>query len=724
MADQKRLGELRAQEVSNQLSGMVALTGAAKGLFSEHSKGYKAMAAAEKALTIIQLARTAVDVAGGAARMFASLGPFAFPAVAAMLGVMASLGFGGGGSSKMPATNTGTGTVLGDASAKSESLKRSIEGLKDIDTLMLGYSRQMAASLHSIESQIGGFATLLVRQGDKINASGGIVDNFKMDAVGSVLSKIPLIGGILGGLFGTKTTIKQSGLYGGAQSIEDILNGGFDASYYSVINRKKKAFGVTYSNKTQTKYSEADPLLENQFTLILRQFNDAIVAAAGPLGYATDEIQKRLNGFVLSLGKIDLKGLTGAEIQEKLNAVFGAAADQMAVAAFGGLERFQKVGEGMFETLVRVASTVESVTASLQMLGTATGALSIDMKMALADQFDSVGDFTNAISGYFEAYFTKEEQAAARTAQFADVFQSLGMAMPSTLAAFRALVEAQDLTTAAGQAIYATLLQLAPAFADLQAAMNNAKSAAEIASERQDLQRQLLEVRGDKAAIRALELAGLDESNRVLQQQIWALQDAKEAADAADQLRQAWVSVGDGIMDEVKRIRGITDGTGAGGYASLLGEFNAATAAARAGDQDAAGKLVSLSQALLNAASLSATSKQELDRVKAQTAASLEQTHAIIAALGGVAMVGGSSAGSTGAALAAAATAQAATPTASNDNLAAELRALRQEVAQMRSENTAGHAANASNTGAIKRKLDDVTAASGGEAISVVGAAA
>jgi hypothetical protein len=221
----------------------------------------------------------------------------------------------------------------------------------------------------------------------------------------------------------------------------------------------------------------------------------------------------------------------------------------------------------------------------------------------------------------------------------------MGVSMPSTLAGFRALVEAQDLTTAAGQATYAALLQLAPAFADLQAAMNGAKSAADIASERQDLQRQLLELQGNTSAIRALDLANMDQSNRALQQQIWALQDAKAAAEAADQLREAWASVGDSIMDEVKRIRGITDGTGAGSFATLQGEFNALTIAARGGDQDAAGKLVSLSQSLLNAASLSATSKQELDRVKAQTAASLEQTHAIIAALSGTAAAASSSTG-------------------------------------------------------------------------------
>jgi len=732
------------------------MTHAAKGFFREGSDGYKALETAEKAFRAVEFAlsvramaqdaiETASSIAKSGARtatkaveaVVSAISSLPFPlnlaAGAATIAALASIGVAVagsfGGSNSLPKSNDGSGTVLGDVTAKSDSIKRAIESLKEVDTVMLGYSRQMAASLSSIEDQIGGFAALVLRTGD-VNASQGVAEGFKTSGVGSILSNIPIIGGLLGSLFGTKTKVVASGLYGDAQSLGDILAGGFDASYYSDIQKKKKFFGITTSTKYRTQFADADAGLENQFTLILREFNDAILAAAGPLGLATDAIQQKLNGFVVNIGKIDLQGLTGEEIEEKLTAVFGAAADQMAQAAFPGIERFQQVGEGLFETLVRVSSTVESVTSTLTTLGSSASLMGIDMKMALAGQFESLSDFTDAAGSYFETYYTAAEQAAARTAQFTDVFESLGLTMPSSLAGFRALVEAQDLTTAAGQATYATLLQLSPAFADLQSALNGAKSAADILSERQDLEKQLLELQGNTAAIREMELAQLDESNRALQQQIWALQDAKEAAEAADQLRQAWSSIGDSILDEVNRIRGITDGSSGGSFAILMGQFNDATAAARAGDQDAAGQLVSLSQSLLNAASLSATSRQELDRIKAMTAASLEETYAVIAALGGVAGVatsGGAilSGGPEAATLAAAAsTAQAAPAAASNDNLAAELRALREEVAQMRSENNSGHAANASNTGAIKRKFDDVTADSGGQAISVAGVAA
>lgn len=721
------------------------MTAAAKGFFKEGSSGYKALETAEKtfravefALSVRAMAQDAVETASSIAKSGARTAVAATEAVvnaikslpfplnlaagAATVAALASIGIAVGGafagSNKRPTSNTGTGTVFGDSDAKSESIKRAIDSLKEVDVLMLSTSRGMAASLRSIDSQIGGFAALVVRAGD-VNASGGVDTGFKANAIGSVLGSIPLVGGILKSLFGTKTTVVGSGLFGGPQALADILGGGFDADYYSDVQKKKKFLGLTTSTKYSTQYSDADPGLENQFTLILRSFNDAITAAAGPLGAATQDIQSRLNGFVLNIGKIDLQGLTGEEIQEKLSAVFGAAADKMALAAFPGMERFQQVGEGAFETLVRVASTVEAVTATFDQLGFGARALGIDAKMAVAAQFDSVSDMTSAVQSYFEDFYTKEEQAAARTAQFAKVFGSLNLAMPSTLASFRALVDAQDLTTAAGQSTYATLLQLAPAFADLKTSMDGAKSAADILTERQDLERRILELRGDTGALRALELAKLDASNRALQEQIYAIEDAQEAARAADELRQAWTSVGDSIMDEVRRIRGLTGAGQDGSFASLMGQFNAANTAARGGDQDAAKSLPGLSQALLRAAELAAASRQELERVQGQTAATLEATYAAIQAMTGT------SPASDASTLAAAATAAQAAPTnaAANDDLVAEVKALRTEVVGLRADANAGLAATAGNTGAIKKHLDNVTGDSGGNAISTVAAA-
>jgi len=785
-------------------------TSAAKGFFKEGSSGYQALATAEKAFRLVQFAmsvraiaqdaiETGSKIANSVARIAVgateavvnAIKSLPFPlniaagaaTVAALAGIGVSVAgsFGGGGKNNLAPTNTGTGTVLGDSSAKSESIRNAIDALKDVDTVMLSYSRAMAASLKSIDSQIGGVATLVVRAGN-IDANAGVNTGFKSNAtatmagigmaiggpigagIGAVLTKIPVIGSILSGLFGTKTSVIGNGLSGGPQSVGSILNSGFDASYYSDVKKKSSFLGISTGTKYSTQYGAADAGLEKQFTLILRQFNDAIVASAGPLGAATGDIQNRLNSFVVNIGKIDLKDLTGEQIQEKLTAIFGAAADGMAAAAFPAVAQFQKVGEGTFETLVRVASTVEAVGASLDLLGNSAQTMGIAAKLGLADQFDSVSALTTAADAYFQSFYTKEEQAAAKTAQFAGVFSSLGMAMPETLAGFRQLVEAQDLTSAAGQATYATLLQLAPAFADLQASMEGAKSAADIASERQDLQRQLLELRGDTAALRALDLAKLDASNRDLQQEIYAVQDAQAAASAAKTLADAWTSVGDSIMDEVNRIRGVTDAAGGNGFAALQGQFNAASTAARGGDQDAAKTLPALSQALLTAAGEQATSRQELERVRFMTAASLEATYGVINALGNgtttptteqmtsrqeldrvqaindasrqaaygvVSALAAGTAASGGVAtpidtmITAANVATGKAPAPANDDLiVSAIEALQEEVAGLRRENSSAQTEIARNTKGIDRKLDDVTADHNGMAFSVGNASA
>ncbi len=717
------------------------LTSAAKGFFDEKSKGYAALQTAEKAFRAVEFAlsvrsmaqdvietgskiassgaRAAANAVEAVAKAIASL-PFpaniaagaATAAALAAIGISIVGGFGGS-KSNLERPNEGTGTVFGDPSAKSESLKRSIDALREVDLLTSVYAREMASSLRSIESSIGGFAAQILRAGD-VNADVKVNEGFQKNLVGSVLSKIPLIGGILGGLFGSKTEVTGSGLYAKGQTLDSILRGGFDASYYSDVKKSSKFLGITTGSKTSTQYTGASGELEGQFTLILRQFNDAITAAADPLGQSADAFQSRLNGFVVNIGKVDLKGLTGEQIEEKLEAIFGAAADNMANAAFPGLSRFQRAGEGAFETLTRVASTVEAVTTALSLMGGSSRDLGIDIKVALADQFDSVSDFTSAVSAYADAFYTQEEKQAAQAAQMNRVFASLGLSMPGSLAAFRNLVEAQDLATVSGRSTYAALLNLAPAFADLEKAMDGAKSAADVLAERQDLDRQLLELAGDTAAIRALDLAKLDASNRALQMQVWAVQDAQAAAKSADDLRQAWTSVGDSIMDEVNRIRGLTDADTGGGFAALIGRFNAATDAARAGDQDMAKTLPGLSQALLAAAGDAATSRQELDRIQAQTASSLEATYRAISAFSGA-----SPSTSTTSLLTAAMAQAAAAPSAANDTQVSAIEALRQEMADMRREQLAQLIDMASTNRKIVTKLDDVTAASGGDAISV-----
>ena len=174
------------------------------------------------------------------------------------------------------------------------------------------------------------------------------------------------------------------------------------------------------------------------------------------------------------------------------------------------------------------------------------------------------------------------------------------------------------------------------------------------------------------------------------------MQDAQAAAKAADDLSSAWKSIGDTITDEVNRIRGLIDGQAStGGYVALKGQFNAAVEAARAGDQAAAKNLPGLSKSLLDAAATSATSSQELTRIQAETAAMLESVASRIAGATSASDMATDGLTSAGSASIDGATwwsqfaggADAPARIASNDGAtAAEMQALKDEIAAMRKE--------------------------------------
>jgi hypothetical protein len=441
--DAAKLAQVDAKNVRNQINAYGTMAGAAKTFFKEGSGGYKTMEKAEKAFRAIELALsiknavekmglisavTAAKVGGDAAQTasaVASVGPevaasmakgqaaavagvanqaggdpySAFFRIAAMAALMAGLGFavrGGssGGASAAP-TNTGTGTVLGDDSAQSESLSKSIDLLRDVDTLTMRYSAQMLASLRNIESNIGGVASLMAQSGGIETATAGIeVGAIKATGlqgliglgnklVSGLVSKIPLIGGAIAGrmqkdfqkLFGSSTKITQQGITGGPQTLGSIQERGFDADYYANTETTKKFFGIKTSTKAGEQRVAADDQTERQFSLIFNGFGDAIKAAAGPLGESLSAVQARIDAFVVDIGKVRLDGMTGDEQIKALSAVFSAQGDKIASAVLPGLSDFQGIGEGYLEAVVRVASGTEQAQAALKKLG--VGAVSL-----------------------------------------------------------------------------------------------------------------------------------------------------------------------------------------------------------------------------------------------------------------------------------------------------------------------------------------------------------
>ena len=163
----KEEAKLNADNTKAQLTGASQIAGAAAKLFDQKSMAAKAFHAIEVTLSIARLAMDAKEIAmsviktgknliAGASAMFRDLGPWGFAGVAAMAAVMAGLGFAmsGGSSSNMepPKTDTGTGTVLGDKSAVSESVTKTWDLLKSIHASEYSELRGINAGISALKT--------------------------------------------------------------------------------------------------------------------------------------------------------------------------------------------------------------------------------------------------------------------------------------------------------------------------------------------------------------------------------------------------------------------------------------------------------------------------------------------------------------------------------------------------------------------------------------------
>lgn len=487
------------------------MLGAAKGFFKEGSDGYKALQAveagyrawqfaasiqaaiqaqaeaaskigADNASTTSHLANaaktmatdaatTSTGIAAGASRIFAALGPYGFPVVAAMLGVMASLGAGGGGGgasgvsiSERRQREQGTGSVLGDAAAKSVSIANALEIVASNTNRDLEYSNAMLRALRSIDSQIGAVAAALARQ---LGASG-ILDTSSLN-LGTVQKGGSLLSGFGFGSTTTKT-LKDQGLEFTAGTLADILSKGLSGQAYQTVRTSSSSsfLGMTYSSSssTKTKKTALDAALAEEFTRLIGSLRDGVLSAANVLG--VEGADAVLAAFKVNIGRISLKDLSGEEIEKTLQAVFSKVGDDMAAAVLPGLKAVQNVGEGLFETLMRVARQYQVIDVTLSTIGKTFGMVgvsSIGARERLIDLFGSLDDFTDQVGFYAENFLTEAERLAPiQTAVTAELAR-LGLAGVKTRDQFKTVVQGLDVSTAAGAELFAALMSLAPAFA-------------------------------------------------------------------------------------------------------------------------------------------------------------------------------------------------------------------------------------------------------------------
>ncbi|OYO29144.1 phage tail length tape measure family protein [Janthinobacterium sp. PC23-8] len=679
----KAQGMAAQQGAQAQIKSYGDMASAAKGFFKENSAGYRALEGAEKAYrafemamaiqsmvtksglltaftglfvtakateTAATVASVAPDLAASAAKGAAAAAvgvatqaqgdPYsAWARMAAMAAVMAALGFavaGGGGGADTTAKDrqaaTGTGSVLGNSSAKSESIAHSLAIMEKNSGLGLAQGAQMVGSLHQIVQGIGGLGSLLVRNAGVTGATAPDSLGAAQKFADSVLGKIPLIGGLLGktvggligSIFGGKTTTLDTGVTFGKTSLASIQAGGVSASQYTDT---KTSGGWFSSDKYHRALSGLGAEANGQFAKIIMGLSDTVRSAASALGLGGDAFSAKLNSFVVGLD-VSLKGLSGDDLQKALEAAFSKLGDDMASFGVAGLEQYQAVGEGYLETLARVSNDYMQVSDVLSVLNKSfgvTGLAAVSLSEGLINAAGGLDKLTSGTSYFVENFLTEAERMAPITKSANDAMGKLGASGVTTVDQFKALVLAQDLSTTAGQSMYAQLIAIAEPFkkaadyaAELAAATGEfavaAKTASEIASEHRDLQQQLNQLTKSENELLAIQRAGLASVNRALFDQVQAAKAVVTAKDALAKAYETESTAAKTALDKSKSwvvtLNGLNASMALGAqstltpeqkYAEARAQFEKTLAAANAGDSTAQSGLSAAEQAFLSA---------------------------------------------------------------------------------------------------------------------------
>lgn len=328
-------------------------------------------------------------------------------------------------------TNPNVTTVLGGGAEYSKSITKSLGILEDFAEPQYNTLLKMSDSLTKLNQNIEGLAGVLLKTSEFALGVGG-VNAQQFSRGGTTLSKVAstqagsmLGGALLGGGLGTilggalgyvtdwlglgggynwtrlenagiafgqtgaqpgQTYTGSAGYYGQItsqqaftpQTLQELIDGfsalAFQSQAYEEMS--KSWYGsASYRYWSTTTYQELDKELVNAVQNIFSDMRDTIIQGSQTLG---EDVTSQIDSLLVDLGQINLMGLTGEDLTNKLNEAFSGQADKFVEQLFNVdisgtttnyLVPFQQIGEGLFETLSRVAAGMEEADFYINRLG-------------------------------------------------------------------------------------------------------------------------------------------------------------------------------------------------------------------------------------------------------------------------------------------------------------------------------------------------------------------
>lgn len=510
--------------ISSNLSSIAAL-------YEEGSKQQEMASAASKVAYAAEMGmmvqKNLMIAVGAVATQGTGGDPYtAFARIAAMTAVMSGIlsianidfssggGGGGGGATQRTGLVSGSGTVLGDESAMSESVSNSMEFLQDVEaeqysTLvdiyyeMTDLNNNITALSSSVVRGYGDFSaeSFGISEGSFAGSLEAISENEKIDDIRrSFTMLIDPGGGILSGFANDLVGSLVGNIFGGGQS-RNLIGAGFNIDPYTrgenlLVQsyqdiKVEEEGGWFHSDKswTETKMQSVNNDISKYFESVLETFSNVSISLANSLGYTTEAAKQ----YVFDLGKINLMDLEGKEIEEALNNVFSEVADTMTEDLFYEMVKpYQEIDEGMYEAAIRLVSTKAIIEDAFDRLGVSfnvTASEAVKFSQNITDLSGDLEAFQKSIESFYESFYSTFEQQTSFLENaksliqsvdvdieipktlwdigsfYEDVMESLKLKnltdeFPQTKDAFRDLVSSLDMTTGSGQELFAILMSL------------------------------------------------------------------------------------------------------------------------------------------------------------------------------------------------------------------------------------------------------------------------
>jgi len=447
----------------------------------------------------------------GAAVTGASIGvgPTGFATAAAMIALMASvfamygIANGSGSTSVSVPTSLPASTVLGaEAGTGSESISKSYELLQDTYDMQYRELADLNSSMSELNSNITGLITSIVKtglSGSTFDASSiiGNAEQTWLDAadstigriftghlitdaifgensqIGNFLTKISdtltnLFGSTLGAIFGgdIENTANATHVWASGGKVGELTNKSnpsqsvaqaYNVSWY---NESGGYFGSDNNWSSVSPNQPLDTQTQELFTKVFKGMSKTLVALSKSFG---TDLDTALN-YAFDVIDIDITGKTTDEINKAFSEAFSNAADTAAQTLFGIYSNYQKVGEGLYETAVRLAIDKEVILDTLEMTRQSFAGTTPEIIAFSESLISMAGDLDtlrSAAETYYDKFFNDSEKQTRLQGQLSASFTAMNLVLPATRAEYRAMVESLNLYNEADQEHYITMMNLA-----------------------------------------------------------------------------------------------------------------------------------------------------------------------------------------------------------------------------------------------------------------------